>query len=206
MGFDSMFEHFLWEQSVISFIYTAQAKAKQDPFPCPGECGKESLYTKRSHCSPYPPIKIRQASKCTARCREMSKYVQGLVPLRHIPDDRRETAHAQLSPSLEKQGKFPHPWPKGKFLLPVFPAYPEQRGERLCLLLTWAHTPILIAELAAYRNLETLLNRWQRLWHNSSTSGNLWQAFFWQIKSHISRQKLILFLTDWNNTLIITLQ
>lgn len=82
---------------------------KQDLFPSPGECSKESLYTKRSHCSPHLPIKIRQASKLSAQCWEMSKYVQGLVPLWHIPDDRRETAHTQLSPSLEKQGKFPHP-------------------------------------------------------------------------------------------------
>lgn len=95
---------------------------QQDPFPSLGECGRESLHGKRSHCSPHLPIKIRQASKCTAQCWEMSKYVQGLVPLWHIPDDKRETAHTQLSPSLEKQGKFPHPQPKGKFLLSILPA------------------------------------------------------------------------------------
>lgn len=53
------------------------------------------------------------------RCQNMYR---GWWPLRHIPDDRRETAHTQLSPSVEKQGKFPHPQAKGKFLLPVFPA------------------------------------------------------------------------------------
>lgn len=83
------------------------------------------------------------------------------------------------------------PTTQGKVSVSSFPSLAWAERSKAVASPHLSPTHVLRVQLTAYRNLETLLNPQQRLWHNFSTSGNLRQAFFWQIKSNHTFQDRI---------------
>lgn len=108
----------------------------------------------------------------------------------------KTTANTQLFPSLRNKVSFHSSTTQGRIYLVHFPTV--SWGEKSKAVASPHLNSTIYSRSTAGCAEETILASQPLPWIHFSTSGILWQAFSWQIKSQISRSKLILLLTNLN--------